>query len=55
MEQLKHLIKEVLHEDGDSEVAYVIRHMAQIDSNHNGSIEFDEFVQYASELRRTIC
>ncbi len=41
------MIRDILKEDGNAEVAYMARNIAKIDTNNNGLIEFDEFVRNA--------
>lgn len=52
---LNQMIRDILKEDGDAEVAYVTRNIAKIDMNHNGLIEFDEFVKKGWLYRRITC
>jgi Ca2+-binding EF-hand superfamily protein len=43
--QLESLTKEVLREESEAEVAYLVRNLNRIDVDNSGTVDFQEFVR----------
>lgn len=54
-EQLARLVQEVLREDTQRELDYVMLNLNRIDTDANGSIDFHEFVTTGGRLRLRSC
>lgn len=47
LQKLEALVKEVLLEESPGEIDYIVKNLHRIDTDHSGTIDFEEFVSRA--------